>query len=157
MRLLLDTNLLKRLCHPTKDADVKAWFERVLVYASRHPDTSLYVSAVADYELRRGYHWKLDRHADEQKGLTRLDQLCQALGVHAVTNGVFQDAALLWAQARKGGYSTAHEHALDWDVLLAAQARELNATIVTENTKHLARYGVDARDWSAIPIPADGP
>lgn len=156
MRLLLDTNLLKRLCHPTKDADVKRWFERVLAYATQHSDARLYVSAVADYELRRGYHWKLDRHADEQKGLTRLDQLCAAFGVHAVTNDAFKDAALLWAQAQKGGYRTGHEYALDWDVLLAAQARELDATVVTNNTKHLARYGVDAKDWFDVLIPAEG-
>ena len=155
MRLLLDTNLLKRLCHPKKDADVKQWFERVLAYATQNADVGLYVSAVADYELRRGYHWKLERHADEQKGLTRLDQLCEALGVHAVTNEVFKDAALLWAQARKGGYSTAPEDRPDWDAVLAAQARELDATVVTENTRHLARYGVDAKDWYDVPIPAE--
>ncbi|MCW5769001.1 MAG: PIN domain-containing protein [Phycisphaeraceae bacterium] len=154
MRLLLDTNLLRRLCHPTNDGDVKAWFERVLAYAALHPETALYVSAVADYELRRGYHWKLERHTDEQRGLARLDQLCNELGVRAVSNEAFKDAALLWAQARKGGYSTAPEDRPDWDAVLAAQARELNAIVITTNTKHLRRYGIDAKDWYEVPVPA---
>ncbi|MFN7440880.1 MAG: PIN domain-containing protein [Phycisphaerales bacterium] len=157
MRLLFDMNLLKRLCHPTSDPDAKAWFDRALGYALRNPSVALFISAVADYELRRGYHWKLDRHVDEQKGLARLDELCGALGVSAVTNEVFKDAARLWAEARKGGYSTAAEDRPEWDAVIAAQARVLNATVVTTNTRHLLRYGVDARDWSAIPIPADGP
>lgn len=155
MRLLLDTNLLKRLCHPTTNTDVKSWFDRALTYVRQTADAGIYISSVADYELRRWYLWKLVDHKDAEKGRIRLDQFCTELGVHAVSNEAFKDAALLWAQARKGGYSTAAEDRPEWDAVLAAQARELDATVVTENTRHLARYGVDAKDWYDVPIPAE--
>jgi len=153
MRLLLDTNILKRLCHPSTHRDVQSWFERALQYASVTPDSGVFVSAVAEYELRRGYHWKLDKHDDERKSLARLGDFCSLLGVQPVTNQVFLDAALLWAQARRGGYSTAAEDRVDWDVVLAAHGRELRAVVVTSNSKHFSRYGIEARDWDQVQVP----
>ena len=44
---------------------------------------------------------------------------------------------------------TAPEQALDGDVILVAQALEVEGTIVTTNRKHLVRY-VDVKDWNEI-------
>lgn len=151
MRMLLDTNLLRRLCHPSKHPDVREWFQGWLHHAQAGGDVEIAISAAADYELRRGYLWKLDRHEDEQKALTRLDELCKLLGVQPVSNNVLQDTARLWADARRGGYSTAPDRDVDWDVVIAAQAKEIPAIVVTSNARHIGRYGVDARDWDEVP------
>ena len=72
-----------------------------------------------------------------------------------LTTPVMRDAARLWADARNAGRPTAHPHALDGDVILAAQARSAQAAygretvVVTANVTHLARY-TDARLWSDI-------
>jgi len=53
---------------------------------------------------------------------------------------------------RKGGKPTADPHALDVDVILAAQANSLgksNLVIATSNVAHLNRL-VPAQDWRTI-------
>lgn len=155
MRLLLDTNLLLRLCHPRKHPDVRGWFQDWLSLAQAGGYVEIAISAAADYELRRGYLWKLDRHDDERKALARLDELCGLFGVQPVSDTVLRDAAGMWADARRGGYSTAPERDVDWDVIIAAQAKEIPAVVVTSNAQHFSRYGVDARDWQKIPVPRD--
>ncbi|MEK7730303.1 MAG: PIN domain-containing protein [Planctomycetota bacterium] len=156
MRLLLDTNALIKLCHPRQDEEaqkIREWLKTWLARAQEAGDHEVIVSAVADYEARRGYLWKLDRHPNEPKALARLDQLCELLGVHPVSEDVLRDAARFWSDAKRNGYSTAPDRDIDWDVFVAAQAKELTAVVVTSNARHISRYGVDARDWDKIPPP----
>lgn len=156
MRLLLDTNALIRLCHPTRHPEIKEWLKGWIAHAQRVGDVELVVSAAADYEARRGYLWKLDKHPDEPKALARLDHLCKLLGMCPISGEVLRTAARFWSEARKGGYSTAPERDIDWDVIVAAQAASLTAVVVTSNAGHISRYGVDARDWRDIPPPNSG-
>ena len=156
MRLLLDTNALIRLCHPKRHPEIREWLQGWLTHAQRGGDVELLISAAADYEARRGYLWKLEKHPDEPKALARLDQLCKLLGMCSISGEVLRNAARFWSKARKGGYSTAPERDIDWDVVIAAQAAELDAVVVTSNARHISRYGVDARDWRDIPPPTPG-
>lgn len=154
MRLLLDTNILRMLCHPKKYRDVKDWFQQWLNRGAAGEAVEIQISAAADYELRRGYLWKLDKHPHERKALDRLNALCHLLGVQPLQNNSLREAAQLWADARLGGYPTAADRDVDWDVIIASQAREQPAVVVTENVKHLARYHIDARNWHELPAPA---
>lgn len=150
MRLLLDTNILMKICHPKQHAEVKDWLKGWLGRAADGDDVEIHVSAAADYELRRGYLWKLNKHPNEPKALERLDRLLALLDLKPVSNDHLRVAAVHWADARRGGYATAPERNVDWDVIIASQAAEMNAVVVTNNTKHLSRYGVEAKDWSEI-------
>lgn len=60
-------------------------------------------------------------------------------------------AAELWAKSRQQGKPTADPHALDGDVILAAQALLLDpqAIITTTNIGHLSLF-VDAHHWRDI-------
>ncbi len=63
----------------------------------------------------------------------------------------FRRAAALWAEARNRGVPTAHDAALDGDVILAAQALGLmtgdpETVVVTTNPKHLTIF-VPALRW----------
>ena len=156
MRLLLDTNALIKLCHPRQDEEaqkIREWLKTWLARAQATGDHEVIISAAADYEARRGYLWKLEKHPDEPKALARLDQFCELLGVYPLSQDVLHDAARFWSNARKGGYSTGPERDVDWDVLVAAQAKKLGAVVVTTNSRDISRYGVDARNWDKIPPP----
>jgi predicted nucleic acid-binding protein len=104
---------------------------------------------IVDYEVRS----ELLR-ADKKAGLGRLDGLKAVIHYAPLTTPIMVAAANLWAQARKGGMPTAHDKALDVDVILAAQAVALlgpgdAVVIATTNVGHLARFG-PAQHWSDI-------
>jgi hypothetical protein len=109
------------------------------------------VPEITDYEVRR----ELTRLA-ATASLKRLDALVTAGGLiyMPVTTMEWRQAALFWADARRQGIPTAHPHALDADVILAACAPTVGqpgdtVVVATTNTIHLARF-CDARLWSTI-------
>ena len=111
----------------------------------------LAVPEIADYEVRR----ELLR-ASKELSIARLNELCAGYEYLPLTTEVMRDAAWLWADARNAGRPTAHPHALDGDVILAAQARSARiefapepVVVATTNVAHLAHY-TDARLWSDI-------
>jgi predicted nucleic acid-binding protein len=66
-----------------------------------------------------------------------------------VTTATWRAAARLWAEQRRAGRVTGE--GLDGDVLIAAQALEETATIVTTNEKHFEGI-VDVSSWIAVPL-----
>ena len=108
------------------------------------------VPAIASYEALR----ELELLGAEQQ-IRRLKAFClQPSRFIPLTTVHLESAAKLWAQARKSGLPTADRHALDGDVILAAQALsfELAApqfVIATTNPGHLSRF-VPAQLWSDI-------
>lgn len=149
MLIVLDSGPLGLLSNPIQTGEAREAQE----WARNRLDAGyrFIVPEIADYEVRR----ELLR-ADKQLGLTRLNDLCDGLGYLPLTTAVMHDAAALWAEARNTGMPTAHDAALDGDVILAAQAQNVPATgtngpvvVATSNPAHLIRY-VDAKNWSDI-------
>lgn len=104
---------------------------------------------IADNEVRR----ELLR-ADKTTGLRRLDALKSSFRYLPITSDTMFLAARFWAETRRRGQPTADDHALDGDVILAAQATLLQQTgesviVATTNPQHLSRF-VDARLWAEI-------
>jgi predicted nucleic acid-binding protein len=150
--ILLDTGVLGYLCHPSREEEslaVRQWFELLVKRGA-----VLAVPEIADYELRRGL-----LRTNNEIALARLDRFgseldCSELDYLPITTTVMRRAAHLWAESRLTGRSTAHDKALDGDVILAAQAKvaELSGervTIATTNPRHL-KWFVDARTWDEI-------
>jgi hypothetical protein len=109
------------------------------------------VPEITDYEIRR----ELTRIL-AATSLKRLDQLVitGSLLYAPITTDQMRQAAILWADARQQGIATAHQHALDADVILAACATTIGqrgdqVIVATDNVGHLAPY-CDARLWTTI-------
>jgi predicted nucleic acid-binding protein len=71
-----------------------------------------------------------------------------------LTSGAIDLAAELWAQARQRGTATAHSHALDIDVILAAQVLTASYppdsfVVATSNVSHLAQF-LPAQEWARV-------
>jgi predicted nucleic acid-binding protein len=81
------------------------------------------------------------------------DELRTGIGFLPLNSSIMLKAAELWAEIRNAGLQTADDKALDGDVILAAQALEVQATIATENVGHLSRLVFDARHWRDIHAP----
>jgi len=145
MIILLDSGPLGRLTNPraTREGDqCLAWLETMVTSEAR-----VMVPEICDYELRR----ELLRIASI-KSVAILDELRATLGLVALNRSTMLRAAQLWAEIRKLGLPTADEKALDVDVILAAQALEVNGIVATENISHLSRL-VDAKHWRDIKSP----
>lgn len=120
------------------------WLEDRLAAGAR-----VVVPEIADYEVRR----ELLR-LGANTALHRLNQLGTRLEYLPLTTATLRRAAELWADLRRQGQPTADRHALDADVILAAQAllaAALGDTVViaTTNVGHLGRL-VPAQRWDEI-------
>lgn len=148
MKLLLDTNILARLCHPVKGENY-----RVVVWLKDLIDRSsfkIYIPEISDYEARRGLlHVALRSGRSMTRSLDRLDHLGELLNYLPLTTPAMKRAARLWAESRNEGRPTAAEEALDGDVILAAQALEVSGVVVTENVRHLSRLVATCR-WEQV-------
>lgn len=149
MIIVLDSGPLGQLCNPTRRGPSKDAWEWARAHAAE--GNQLVVPEIADYEVRR----ELIR-SGRAAAIERLDELCAGLGYSRLSTAIMHDAASLWAEARNRGFPTAHDAALDGDVLLAAQARRLAAAapaesviVATTNVAHLERLA-EARLWAEI-------
>lgn len=111
----------------------------------------VFVPAIANYELRR----ELIR-LNKTNSISMLDRFISSDPARylQLSDAQLQLAAELWAETRKRGRPLADPHALDVDVILAAQVRSLQSVsqpcvVATTNVSHLALL-VDARDWRTI-------
>ncbi|WP_243147098.1 nucleic acid-binding protein [Scytonema sp. UIC 10036] len=104
---------------------------------------------IVDYEVRR----ELLR-ANKLAGIKRLNEFKMRLEYVQINTATMLQAAQFWAEARRRGIPTADPKALDGDVILAAQAKLIEANddivvIATTNVNHLSQF-VDARLWQEI-------
>lgn len=117
------------------------------VMQAKRQQAIVYIPEVTDYELRRKLtHLVITGKAPADR-LDRLDDLAIYCDFLRVSSSMWKSAAQLWAQLRKMGQPSTNEYALDVDVLLAAQAREVSGTVVTMNSRHLANL-CPTLNWS---------
>lgn len=119
------------------------WLRDLLVAGER-----VIIPEIADYEVRR----ELVR-LNASGALRRLDTLVAEMEYVALTTGAMRLAAQLWGAIRQQGQPTADPHALDGDVILAAQALSLltdgTVIVATTNVGHLSRLA-PADVWTNI-------
>ena len=140
---LLDTGPLGLLAHdrPVQRVPIQTWLIQEMTAGA-----TVYISEVADYEVRRELI-RLSRAGQlPLSRLTRLDQLANLCSFLPVSTAMWRRAAGFWADARQHGLPTASPVALDADVIIAAQAAEVFATVVTNNPGHISRW-VPVRAW----------
>src|SRR5260221_7589871 len=111
---LLDTDILSELIK-LRNLNVR---QRAMAYTQQHGQLAF--SSMTRYEVIRGY---LQQNAVVQ--ISRFATFCQHALVLPVTDAVFDRAADLWAQARRGGHPRA-----DADLVIAATALEHGRVLI---------------------------
>lgn len=134
---LLDSGPLGLLAHdrPAQRVPIQEWLLKQISSGA-----TVFVSEVADYEVRRELTRLIQSRQLPVSRLARLDQLAEVFGYLPVSTAMWKRAAELWADARRYGRPTANPAALDADVLIASQAIEIQATVVTSNPTHLGQW-----------------
>ena len=142
MIVLLDAGPLGMISNPKAspvNLECYQWMESLVTRGAW-----ICVPEIADYEVRR----ELLR-ANKAQGLNRLDLVKTTVPYLPLTTPIMLKAAELWAQVRRRGLPTADPKALDCDVILAAQALEVDGIVATENVGHLSRF-TRAKNWREI-------
>lgn len=152
MRIVLDSDIISALVH-SKPSVRRPLAERLKQFQLASPQNVTFLPEIIDYEVRRKLLHLLINQQTTPKSIERLDRLQDVMVFVSVDHETFQEAARLWADVRSHGKSTAPPAALDVDVILAAQARQVGGTVVTTNRKHLDRY-VPTIAWTEIPTTA---
>jgi len=147
--VLLDSDPLGHACRSLGTQvgrQCRIWIDGLLARG-----VDVVIPEITDYEVRR----ELTR-VGASGSLQRLDGLVVTGGlIYApITTEQMRQAAVLWADARQRGFPTAHPHALDADVILAACASTIGqpgdqVIVATVNVGHLTRC-CDARLWTTI-------
>jgi predicted nucleic acid-binding protein len=149
--IILDTNVLGLICHRSRhqeNVEVRRWLAKL-----RDRRIELAIPEIADYELRRSLI-----RIESAKSIIFLDSLETDATYLPLTTSIMRRAASLWAESRRIGQITAPDAALDGDVILSAQAIDVENSgipvlVVSTNLRHL-RWFVNTRQWDAID-PAD--
>lgn len=136
---MLDSGPLGAFAHPRQNNELVQKLRALL-----QSGVVLVIPEIADYEVRRSFLLE-----GLTRSIQRLDELKQTLTYLPLTTEAMLTAAEFWAEARQRGQPTADDKALDGDVILAAQAKLIGATIITNNVKHLDQF-VDAKRWQDI-------
>jgi predicted nucleic acid-binding protein len=137
--VILDSGPLGKLAHPRANKDIKLWFEMLLKNGN-----VVIIPEITDYEVRRSL-----LHENLIKSIERLNELKKILLYLPINTDAILKAAELWAEARKIGKPTSDPHALDGDVILAAQTLQVNGLVATENVGHLSLF-IEAKPWNEI-------
>jgi predicted nucleic acid-binding protein len=143
--VFLDAGPLGMLSNPKHPAPVVAC--RRWATALQAAGRRVVVPEITDYEVRR----ELLR-ANKPVGIALLDRLAQQLEYLPLSTNAMRKAAELWSLARQQGKPSAADHALDVDVILAAQALTFGSppvVVATTNVGHLSRF-VPAELWQNI-------
>jgi predicted nucleic acid-binding protein len=140
---LLDTGPLGLLAHdrPVHRTPIQTWLVNEMTAGA-----TVVISEVADYEVRRELTRLIRARQLPASRLNRLDQLAGIFTYLPVSTNMWRRAADFWAEARQHGLPTASPAALDADVLVAAQAAEIQATVATNNPGHIGRW-VPVHKW----------
>jgi predicted nucleic acid-binding protein len=140
---VLDSGPLGLLAHdrPVRRIPIQDWLTQEMANGS-----TIYISEVADYEVRRELLRLIRSGQLPPSRLQRLDQLTSHCVYLSVSTTMWKRAAELWAEARQLGAPSAGDSALDADMLIAAQALEIGATVVTNNVAHIGRW-VAVQPW----------
>ena len=137
---MLDSTPLGRLARVRSDPSDVLRLNRLIA-----SNTAILIPEVSDFEIRRS----LLLHG-LVASISELNFLQKQFVYVPITTSVMLTAADLWAQSRKRGRPTADVKELDCDVVLAAQAIESGAEILTENVGHLEQF-VTVHQWSSLP------
>lgn len=131
MLYLLDTNIISYLL--VNNGDAVNNFDKCLSAGNE-----IKIPDVVYYEVQRGLFYN-----NSKKLQNLFDDFCKSQGIVEINIPVFRRAAEIYANLKKRG-----ELLEDADLLIAAIAMENDATLATNNVKHMERIaGLKLENW----------
>jgi predicted nucleic acid-binding protein len=130
MRYVVDTNIWIALLR--KNRKVRTRLRETL--AQRH---EICVIPVVYYELLRGHEKRRD-----QESINFIKKLWATLSYYEATKHIWDEAIRLWVMTIRQNTMPG-----DRDILIAAFATQLSATVVTRNVRHFSVFQFSIENW----------
>lgn len=131
MILFLDTNIISYILR-----GVPSVCECFL--NSINDDNEVFIPIISYYEIKRGL--LVNEMSDK---LQIFQDVAETFGIIQMTKNTYDIAASIYAELRKTGNIIE-----DADIFIGASAKEHNATLVTNNARHLSRIkGLQFEVW----------
>jgi predicted nucleic acid-binding protein len=134
---LPDTNTIECILEKRRDAHIRI---KEKLQAVLGQNALVIMSPVVFYELARLLYKK-----KAEKQLASLEKLVNFFNWCDLNRTTWESGSKLWANCRRKGKPTGE--GLDADVLIAAQAKEHDAIVVTENVRHFQYLGANYESW----------
>jgi predicted nucleic acid-binding protein len=134
---LPDTNTIECILEKRRDAHTRI---KEKLQAVLGQNSLVLMSPVVFYELARLLYKK-----KAEKQLASLEKLVNFFNWCDLNRTTWESGSKLWANCRRKGKPTGE--GLDADVLIAAQAKEHDAIVVTDNIRHFQYLGVNYESW----------
>jgi predicted nucleic acid-binding protein len=133
-KYLLDTNALSAILEK-RDADAQKKLTGVLMQ-----NADILISPIVYYKIARGLRW-----SNAQKQLLFLKEFITDCTWCDLNRDTWEMGAQFWAKCRREGKPTSA--GIGADVLIAAQARQHDAVVITRNERHFQCLGVKYEGW----------
>jgi len=143
---LLDTNILLSILEKSEESDADSQRVKSKLQSALEENSTILISPVVFYEIMRGLY-----HKNVPEQIKALEKLVSDFNWCDFSRDTWDTGAKLWAKCRKEGKPTAgsnlFDKSIDVDVLIAAQAQEQEAVVVTKNIVHFKYLGVSYESW----------
>ena len=134
MKYFLDTNIISYLMQ--KNQRIKDKLEQLI----KNLNNELYISIITYYELKRGL---IAANATAKLGILE-NIILRQFGIVMMDFSMYEKAAEIYAQLKNKG-----EIIEDDDIFIGATAFQFDATIITNNPRHLGRIdGLRLEVWN---------
>ncbi len=133
MRYVVDTNIWIEFLR--KNAKVRTRLREKL--AQRNPINEICIIPVVYYELLRGLEKRRDHGS------------IHFIKTYWATLSYYEATKLIWDEAIRLWVMTIRQNTMpgDRDLLIAAFAIQLNATVVSRNVRHFSVFGLAIENW----------
>ncbi|MBL9219814.1 MAG: hypothetical protein JNG82_15100 [Opitutaceae bacterium] len=142
--LAIDSGPLGLLSHPDpqRHPELNRWF------AAHYEAGTIFVfPEISDFEVRRNLI--LERR---RRSLRRLNDLHYFGRYLPINTAAMRLAAAFWADLRRTGRPVGHPKELNADVIVAAQAIQAKAVLITNNPRHFPTQ-LETSVWADLKLP----
>lgn len=143
---LLDTNIISSILNRKADSDSDSQRIKIKLQNVLRENATILISPVVYYEIIRELYRK-----DAPKQIEALVSLVSNFNWCDFSKDTWDTGAKLWAKCRNEGKPTTGssvlDKSIDADVLIAAQAVEHEAIVVTKNTIHFEYLHINYENW----------
>lgn len=137
-RIIIDTNIMKPILEKN-DVVIQRFFNMTYNLGAQ-----FFISPIVYYEIMRGLLYLLRKRGEGEKKIEEFLELVKEMEWVDLIKEDWENATEIYSDLKLNGFSAETQ---DKDILIAAQAKRINAKVITNNLKDFQRINIDCETW----------